>query len=86
MYFAERERNIIYVRSQMLRLSELGRSGLSPVQLVDLVFGAGGQGSEWVHHGSSTRTNFLGALQAQALFSRLCFICTNRLMSLDLKF
>lgn len=86
MYFAEPERNMVYFRSQMLRLSELERSGLFPVQLVELAFGVGGRGPEWVSHGSSTRTNYLVALQAQALVSRLCFIFTKGLMSLDLKF
>lgn len=52
----------------MLRLSQLERSDLLLVQLMGLGFGVGDRGPEWVGHGSSTRTNFLVALQAQALF------------------
>lgn len=55
MYFAEPEKkNVVYFRLQMLRLSELERSGLPLVQLMDLGFQAGGQGSRvgqsWKEH------------------------------------
>lgn len=62
MYFAELEGKVVYFRLQMLSLSEPERSGLPLLLLMKLGFGGGGRDPEWASGGSSTRTNFLGAL------------------------